>query len=427
MKVVLENVRTFSQRHYFPIRPLTILIGENSSGKTTFLAMLAALFGEKGFPGRPSFNEPPYDLGSYDTIATYRGRRPGRAKHFSIGYIEEEKNIEVVATYARQLGEPNLREFSLAQGQNRMRVSIENQELRGKIALQVSGTDQLFESSFERSLRDVDLLALLGRSSFINIAIEAMVRREQPLPQNVYHELFRLLRLVDPVKALSVAPIRTKPKRTYDEMRSDFDPGGDHIPLVLDRALGSLAVNQDEANRLKNALERFGETSGLFTRLRVKKLGKNQSDPFQIMVSVDRQPFNLSDVGYGISQSLPVVVQSVLRPQQGLLLVQQPEVHLHPRAQAALGSFFSELAASTSTQFVIETHSDFLVDRVRQEVAKRTVPSESVSIMFFARNKGLTRVHPLSLDDKGNLVGAPPRYRQFFLKEETALLSRANE
>ena len=104
--------------------------------------------------------------------------------------------------------------------------------------------------------------------------------------------------------------------------------------------------------------------------------------------------------------------------------MQQPEVHLHPRAQAALGSFFSELTAHEDRIIVMETHSDYLVDRVRQEVAKGTIAADRVLIVFFHKPQLETIVYPINVDSHGNVEDAPPEYRDFFLKEELNLFSR---
>src|SRR5262249_4368610 len=149
----------------------------------------------------------------------------------------------------------------------------------------------------------------------------------------------------------------------------DYSPEGDHVPKVLARLL-SAEPSSASARQLRSALQRFGKESGLFQDIGIKKLGKGPDDPFQVQVAAGGPKVNLMDVGYGVSQALPVIVQSVLRRQNSLLLIQQPEVHLHPRAQAALGTFFVELATLGQDTLLVETHSDFLVDRVRQEVAK---------------------------------------------------------
>jgi predicted ATPase len=183
--------------------------------------------------------------------------------------------------------------------------------------------------------------------------------------------------------------------------------------------------NSTRRERLVEALAEFGVNSSLFRRITVKGLGKRPSDPFQILVAMAGPPANLLDVGYGVSQALPVVVQSVLAERGRMLLLQQPEVHLHPRGQAALGSFFSKLIAKDAKRFVIETHSDYLLDRVRTEVARSTLRPDDVQILFFEKSGIETTVHEISIDKQGNVVGAPPTYRSFFMEEERALMGRA--
>jgi predicted ATPase len=92
---------------------------------------------------------------------------------------------------------------------------------------------------------------------------------------------------------------------------------------------------------LKSALKEFGSRSGLFEQIEVIRKGNKESDPFQIGVKSGGPTFNLVDVGYGVSQVLPILVDTLERSTgDEVFLLQQPEVHLHPRAQAELGSFF---------------------------------------------------------------------------------------
>jgi predicted ATPase len=103
----------------------------------------------------------------------------------------------------------------------------------------------------------------------------------------------------------------------------------------------------------------------LFTPLRDACKGEQLSDPFQLGVKSGSHVFNLVDVGYGVSQALPIL-DILNRPSAfELFLIQRPEVHLYPRAQAELGSFFAA-QADRRRRLVIETHSDHLVDRVRK-------------------------------------------------------------
>ncbi len=133
---------------------------------------------------------------------------------------------------------------------------------------------------------------------------------------------------------------------------------------------------------------------------------------------------NLIDVDYGVSQALPIVVQTTLLSDRRRLLIQQPEVHLHPRAQVALGSFFVRMVADVGRTVVLETHSDFIVDRIRQEVAQGKINPRMVQLLYLERPGQETIGRSLELDERGNILGAPPGYREFFLREEMNLLTR---
>jgi predicted ATPase len=132
----------------------------------------------------------------------------------------------------------------------------------------------------------------------------------------------------------------------------------------------------------------------------------------------------LVDVGYGVSQVLPILVDTL----QGTgtnrtFLLQQPEVHLHPRAQAELGSFFAR-EANAQRRFVIETHSDYLVDRVRMEVRRgENLRPKDVSLLYFKRTEHGSVVHNINLDTQGEITDPPPGYRQFFMNEVQSLLA----
>jgi predicted ATPase len=207
-------------------------------------------------------------------------------------------------------------------------------------------------------------------------------------------------------------------------MTDDFKPEGDHIPLTL--AHLPIEATNSKAQRVWNAVKQFGADSGLFSELNVKLLGPRPSDPFQIRVRTVGPRVNLADVGYGVSQSLPILMESVLAARGRTLLIQQPEVHLHPRAQAALGTLFTRLAHEDGKNFIIETHSDYLVDRIRMEVSAGKIPHDNVQILFFERSGIDSKIHVLGIDPLGNITNAPPTFRSFFLKEELKLLTRGD-
>jgi len=186
--------------------------------------------------------------------------------------------------------------------------------------------------------------------------------------------------------------------------------------MILARSKSS---DPDQWKDLRASLREFGSESGLFKSVNVKRLGRKESDPFQLQISVAGPATNLVDVGYGVSQILPILVDCLTTDRGQMLLMQQPEVHLHPRAQAQLGSFLGYLVKHRRNRFVIETHSDYLIDRVRLDIRDgKFLRPDDVSLLYCERNGVEVDVHHIRIDGEGNLVNPPAGYRRFFLEEE---------
>ncbi len=421
----LEHIRSFAEPQTVPLRPLTLLVGENSSGKSSFLAVAACVFDPHRFPGRPAFNEPPFNLGTFETIATSRGGKHVRAESFrmgfSVGREGERRYQEVKATYRREKGSSALAHFEGKTALGRLVLEARGARLSGEVSHAANGASASHALAFSDSLEASQILNQVRLSSILFAGLQQ---------SGLVGEAFR--RGVDLASSLrspfdgvvAFAPIRSRPRRTYDELAEDDSPEGDHVPRLLARLLSD-EHHSETGKEVRKALQRFGEESGLFRQMEVKRLGKGPEDPFQVRVGVGGPKVNLMDVGYGVSQALPLIVQSVIHRQNRLLLMQQPEVHLHPRAQAALGTFFADLVAAGNDTLLIETHSDYLVDRVRQEVFRKKLKPEQVQILFFDKPAGETQIHPVELDESGNVVDAPEHYRDFFLQEELRLLRQA--
>ena len=220
-------------------------------------------------------------------------------------------------------------------------------------------------------------------------------------------------------KAIPFAPMRSRPKRTYDQLNDAFSPEGDHVPLMLARATDP---NNKQSAALHAAIQSFGKYSEMFSDIGVKQLGRGSGDPFQVQVKVGTKQTNLMDVGYGVSQVLPLIVDAQRASPNTTLLLQQPEVHLHPKAQAALGSMVKDWVSKNKKTVVVETHSDYLVDRLRLEVKRGNLKEEQLKILFLEKIGSQTKLHALDVDTQGNVLNAPEGYRDFFLREQMALL-----
>lgn len=446
-QITLKNFRCFRGEQTVRLAPLTLLVGENSTGKTSFMAMIRALWNVAHSHRTPDFKEEPYDLGSFDEIAHHRGGRGGRAETFEAGCNITPKATRGKAQHAdNSIQSYNLRVTFKKRGTVprpvKMRLS------REKIWVEFGFEDQTWQTSFKTPRGTWEYSGTLpGRVNddynlilpyFFYLSREKITEdRERKLEPNARQDsvqpndkdLAVIDRLIGSIggfhypgaqAAYASAPVRSKPRRTYDPSRPTPDPQGDYVPMYL---ASIYFQEQRKWRELKKALERFGQDAGLFDEISIKRLGSRDSEPFQVQVrrfdgKLKGPDRNLIDVGYGISQVLPVITELLRDDTSPMYLLQQPEVHLHPSAQAALGSFFCQVAAP-ERQLIVETHSDHLLDRIRMDVRDRTTPlkPEDVSILFFERGNLDVSIHSLRVDQEGNILSAPKSYRRFFLQE----------
>lgn len=217
---------------------------------------------------------------------------------------------------------------------------------------------------------------------------------------------------------VELAPIRTKPKRTYDAPQTEFSPEGDHTPYVIKKRLAS----KTQAEAFTAFMERAGKNSGLFKSITVKPYGRGPLAPFEMRIVLGKAALGLANVGYGVSQALPLLVEMFVRPKRTAFAIQQPEVHLHPKAQATFGDLIAELARSDEKMFMIETHSDFTIDRFRLNIRQHgTIPSQ---LLFFERTDSVNTVTPIPILENGDICpNQPDSYREFFFNESLELLS----
>ena len=436
-RLTLKNYRCFRDEQSVRLAPLTLLVGENSTGKTSFLAMIKALW-ELAYRNRiPNFKEEPYDLGSFDEIAHYRGGRRGRASSFEAGFQyvprttldgAEDPDVAFEVVFGRRATAPTPVKRRLRNLTNTVwiehhlpttgRQTLRYGTPRGHWEAKIDGDRTEFFSEEDR-LAPIAYLSDLDRMSARH---GEGSERPNSRDRRMIHDLSRSelgFHFFNPLYAS--APVRSKPHRTYDPALVARDSEGDYIPMYL---ANEYFENNKRWLFLKKQIETFGQQAGLFDEISIKPLAK-QSGPFQVQVRrfanrAKGPERNLIDVGYGVSQVLPVITEILRADTPPMFLLQQPEVHLHPSAQAALGSLFCQVAEPTR-QLIVETHSDHLLDRVRMDVrdGETKLKPEDVSILYFERQGLDVKIHSLGIDQDGNIEGAPAGYRQFFLEETT--------
>ena len=428
--ITLENFRCFYKEQTARLAPLTLLVGENSTGKTSFMAMVRILWDAIFGDGYPDFKEEPYDLGSFDDIAHNRGRGGRKTNFFRAGFTEGKYSFQ--AQFEKNGATPILVNLSCSNSEATLNEKFGGETYSAEI--QTKRGSWVFEESISKRLRRLysnsfSIRFPIVTSRYISNKEFSVFVPTQDSPsfddkefeeiESLQEDLY-MIEIFDN-RPFSGAPVRSEPERTYNPSRYTFDSEGDTVPMYL---ASKFFEGESSWRKFKSALENFGSSTGLFDEIEVKPLSStkiiNASNPFQLQVRKYsgryRGPWiNIIDVGYGISQTLPIFI-NLMESFPRISLLQQPEIHLHPSAQAALSTLLCQHATKDSP-FIIETHSDYIIDRVRMEVRDGLIKPEDVSILFFERNGLDVKIHSLRYDKEGNVLDAPPGYRKFFLDE----------
>ncbi len=276
MDVILENVRCFRGRHEIPVRPLTLLVGENSSGKTTFLAMMQAM-ARLDF-GDVRFDRDPYELGGYESIVSAPKNGDWTSTFFGLGVRFDKATPGDYERYAR---------FGLSKSV----IALES--IRGATA----------DAHAELNLREKNAgLHVVQRLGVPPMDLEVKINGQSNLfgevSDAVLKALFKRLRDDGFAEAMnlalnlvfariafevrSLAPVRTKPKRNYEphhQLISAMDSDGYWLPAIL-RA--SIEQSDEPGASLTAALSAYGRESGLFDAVAIRRLGDQPRDPFQL-------------------------------------------------------------------------------------------------------------------------------------------------
>ncbi|MCK4517426.1 DUF3696 domain-containing protein, partial [Candidatus Babeliales bacterium] len=113
-----------------------------------------------------------------------------------------------------------------------------------------------------------------------------------------------------------------------------------------------------------------------------------------------------SNIGYGLTYAFPVIISGLLAKPKQILIIDSPEVHLHPLGQSQMGQFLAKVAAA-GVQVIIETHSDHVINGIRLSVKNKDILPEKVAIHFFNHQDTIPRAISPLIDSQGNLSEWP--------------------
>ena len=447
----LLNFKAFEDTGTLQLRPLTVLAGPNSGGKSSILQSLLLLKQTLGSPPQIDLNLD----GDYLQFSGFNELTFGKPSlpRSSVTYeFEVETPIpgEIAPLYFSDLALP---EDSTASLQSKVELTF-RYERRNKANSVVLGRfeissriDETHGPYLKGTLRSGDYhVAMKGKGielprAFRNRRVKSVGGRHflphvlvlESQEKNVHPVHVPL----DPIFAHPIqeieeeleenleylGPLRERPRRAYLHSGNPMTKIGDSgqyaaqiLWLEKDNKVEYLpALGQDPfSTTLMEAVNDAFLRLGMFQPVDVRS---EKSVMYQILFrlgsSKTRKAVTIADVGFGVSQMLPILVLGLRSRESSLLLLEQPEIHLHPKLQANLADFLLTLAAR-ERRLIVETHSDHFINRLRRRIAEDSTDElrNQVSILFVhppQAGHGAV-IEPLQIDRFGTIENWPPSF-----------------
>ncbi len=233
-----------------------------------------------------------------------------------------------------------------------------------------------------------------------DVRLKALARNTITSLERGYEKLFQQL--------FYLGPLRDYPRRLYlwsGEKPQDVGKRGE---LAVAALLGSRNDNPELEQKVAYWLKELG----LIHSFRVQTIAEHRQDYEVLVQCAPHAPEVLiTDVGFGVSQVLPVLVLCYYVPKGSVVLLEQPEIHLHPSVQAKLADVLIDAIETRQIRIIVESHSEHLLHRLQRRIAEETIAVDDAALYFCRMDEtGESHLETLQLDPYGNITNWPPNF-----------------
>lgn len=434
-KLRIKNFKGWEDTGLIRMTPITLFFGVNSSGKSSVGQFLMMLKQTMESPDRkvvfyPGGKNSAVQLGSYQDMVFHHNPENKISFEYQWNFKDTLKFKDPVSGqyyagdtlyFAAEVGLGDKDQYSLALHHLRYQL-IEN----GKQSLSI-GMERHSEakSEYKVGAEDYTLKKYRGRQWFPGAPVRFYGFPDEVIAyhQNVnfvqefnlrHEKLFRSLHYV--------GPLRTKAERLYSwtgiEPESVGYAGENTVVAILAAQGRKISLGYKRRTKpLEEIIALKLKEMGLIEDFKVNPISKQRQE-YEVRVKTkgSHDWVDLPDVGVGVSQVLPVLVQCFYAPHGSIIIMEQPEIHLHPSAQAALADVMIDVinsrenGADRNIQLIIETHSEHFLRRLQRRIAEDVVPQKKVSAYFADITKTPATLETLQIDIFGHILNWPENF-----------------
>ena len=421
-RITVCGYKSISQEQSIEVRPLTLLAGANSSGKSSMLQPLLLLkqtLEETYDPGALLLYGPNVKFTSVDQLLSSIGKM-GRAGVFEVG-IKLEAGTTLTLSFSKKLDqgfEIQKVSFSDEKGTVNILSGMTHEEAEAMVLSRIKNFYEEIPKAREgkwlvvRNRCFLELIVAMPIEPFgtpsVRITPSAAI---EPRIREIIH----------------LPGLRGNPERAYPITAVEAA-----FPGTFENYTASV-IAQWQVDKKNDRIERLNEDLGQLG-LTWKVIAKSINDT-QVELQVGRliraakggtrDLVNIADVGFGVSQTLPILVALQVAEPGQLVYLEQPEIHLHPRAQFAMAQVLAS-AANRGVRVIAETHSNLLLLGVQALVAEGKLAPDKVKLHWFKRrHDGSTEISSADLDEAGAFGDWPEDFADVVLEAESRYLDAA--
>jgi predicted ATPase len=459
----LTNFKGFQSLNQLDIKPVTVLCGTNSSGKSSILQSILLLKQtlESQMPNQLLLlNGRLVHLGPFEEVIF--DRETDRRLGFDLNLFVTSDSQRSLWSNERIPVQFLIRELSQLAGRNvsereplnlRFRVEIKSSRQSTAEAQLKPLQVEVIEISIKpdaKSEKEESSYLLVHESddryrlTFKNIQFRGKVMNEELIVRLAFSnlgsarilmeegekthrfELLQPLYLMEELLKSSFAsytyigPLREQPLRRYiyDDEVIEIGTKGENAPYIYLAEQGKWVSDLCFYDERTDSFEKHATiTLERAVRTWLDQMGikgfSSQLSRDIIYVHLDsgpgrKQKVSIADVGFGVSQIFPIILEGLRMPPQATLLLEQPEIHLHPNIQMRLADYFVALAMSNKN-VIVETHSDHIVNRLVRRILEDTTGklAEAIGIYFVSNSQDGSKFQPINIDPLEGIVNWP--------------------
>lgn len=429
-KLSLSNFKCF-EKVDAPLSKITLLTGSNSSGKSSFLYGLLGSLQSNMFPFYLSPNGKYVNMGDYKEMVFKNliGRRIGIDISVADKADKDKYNYITEWVSDKRTKMPSLTRLKVTSSFAKIGISTDKNSKKYIFNFKYD-PKHLKGSSAEMLKAFRPLLAFLQK-----IVDEGRSKKKDKIPklfplksQNIKNRRFKILDNI--IKQLPYLPpfpyfiqsierdmnfissFRLQPERTYYQKSKASEKVGKYGENHIDQIL-------EWENRKSSE---FGELNSILRDLNLLYSIKSKQllgGRFELRVKMQSKGVKalLTDVGFGISQFLPIIVADLQLGADSTLFLAQPEIHLHPSVQAALGDYLVKQVNKKAKRYLVETHSEYLLNRIRLAIVKGHLKPSDLSIYYFENSVAGTQTYEILFTKDGKIDNAPKSFFDTYMMD----------